>query len=78
MILTIKAILDTVKQGISAYETQLKTQTTTEVVREKKQLKRASNITEQILLLVDKYVNSFTQDDQVLYRKLKRKFLKVN
>ena len=78
MMLAVKSVIDAVKQGISAYETHLKTQTTTEVVKEKKQLKRASNITEQILLLVDKYVNLFTDDDQHLYQKLKRKFLKVN
>ena len=78
MVLAIKSIFDAVAKSISAYETHLKTQTTTEVVKEKKKLKRASDITEQILLLVDKYVSTFAEDDQNLYHKLKRKFLKVN
>ena len=63
---------------LEAYKTSLEEQTTTEVVREKKSLKKASDITEEILDIVEKYKHLFTEKDLKHYNKLRSKFLKVN
>ena len=78
MIAAIKSIIDTINQALQTYRIKLQSQTTTEVVKDKRALKKASNITEQILLLTDKYKESFSEDDLKYYEKLKRKFLKCN
>ena len=78
MIAAIKSIIDTINQALQTYRIKLQAQTTTEVVKDKRALKKASNITEQILLLTDKYKESFSEDDLKYYEKLKRKFLKCN
>lgn len=78
MIGLIKAIVTSITEALRAYETKIKNQTTTEVVKEKKQLKKASNITENILMITDNYTHVFTETDLVRYNKLKKKFLKVN
>ena len=78
MIGLIKAIVTSITEALKAYETKIKNQTTTEVVKEKRQLKKASNITENILMITDNYTHVFTETDLVRYNKLKKKFLKVN
>ena len=78
MIGLIKAIVTSITEALKAYETKIKNQTTTEVVKEKRQLKKAANITENILMITDNYTNLFTETDLVRYNKLKKKFLKVN
>ena len=78
MLIMIRAFIEAVKQGLSTYEASIKNQTTSEVVHDRKLLKRASNITEDILLIVDKYVDTFEENDKKQYERLKRKFLKVN
>ena len=60
------------------YETKIQARTTEEVVKEKRCLKKASDITEQILILVDSYKHLFNEKDLDKYEKLKKKFLKVN
>ena len=78
IVLAIKAFFDSVAKTMSMYEEKLKNQTTTEVVKDKKMLKKASNITEEILEITDKYVNTFDSSDVKKYNKLKKRFLKVN
>ena len=74
----IQAFIEAIKQALKTYEASIKNQTTTEVVHDKKLLKRASNITENILMITDKYFDKFEEEDQKQYLKLKKKFLKVN
>lgn len=76
--LLIQAFIEAIKQALKTYEASIKNQTTTEVVHDKKLLKRASNITENILMITDKYFDTFEKGDQKQYLKLKKKFLKVN
>ena len=76
--LMIQAFIEAIKQALKTYEASIKNQTTTEVVHDKKLLKRASNITENILMITDKYLDKFEEEDQKQYLKLKKKFLKVN
>lgn len=78
MITAIKSIIDTINQALQTYCVKLQMQATTEVVKDKKTLKKASNITEKILLLTDKYKELFSEEDIKQYEKLKRKFLKCN
>ena len=63
---------------LEAYKTSLEEQTTTEVVKEKKSLKKASDITEEILDIVENYKHLFNEKDLKLYNKLRSKFLRVN
>ena len=74
----IQAFIEAIEQALKTYEASIKNQTTTEVVYDKKLLKRASNITENILIITDKYFDKFEEADQKQYLKLKKKFLKVN
>ena len=76
--LMILAFIEAIKQALKTYEASIKNQTTTEIVHDKKLLKRASNITENILMITDKYFDKFEEEDQKQYLKLKKKFLKVN
>ena len=76
--LAIKAFFDSISKTMNVYETKIKNQTTTEVVKDKKMLKQASNITEEILEIVDRYVETFEPSDIKRYNKLKKKFLRVN
>ena len=78
IVLAIKAFFDSIAKTMSMYETKLKAQTTTEVVKDKKMLKKASNITEEILEITDKYAQAFEASDLRKYTKLKKRFLKVN
>lgn len=78
MFIAIKAFFDSVTEALRMYEAKLDHQTTTEVVKDKKALKEASNITEEILLIVDNYTYVFSEKDLHRYNKLKKKFLKVN
>lgn len=78
MIAAIKALFDSITQTMKTYETKIQARTTEEVVKEKRCLKKASDITEQILILVDSYKHLFNEKDLDRYEKLKKKFLKVN
>lgn len=78
MLSLISQLITMLKQLLSTYETSVKNQTTTEVVRDKKYLKKASNITEEILEITDKYFESFEKEDIKKYIKLKKRFLKFN
>lgn len=74
----ITAFLEMLKQFFSLRQSSIENQTTTSVIKDKKSLKKASNITEKILLITDKYKDSFDKKDLRNYEKLKNKFLKVN
>lgn len=78
MLSLLSQIFNAIKQLLATYETSIKNRTTTEVVKDKKQLKKASNITEEILEITDKYIDSFEKDDKKDYGKLKKRFLKFN
>ena len=78
MIAAIKAFFDSLNQIMKTYETKINHRGTEEVIKEKKHLKTASDITEKILILVDSYKHLFNEKDLDRYERLKRKFLKVN
>lgn len=76
--LAIKSFFDMLKQALSLKETDLENKPTLEIVKEKKSLKKATNYTEQIIEIVDKYTNCFTKSDRRKYKSLKKKFNKNN
>lgn len=78
MISSITALFDMIKQIFATKSTSLQQQTTTVVVNDRKNLKRASNITEELLELTDKYTHLFNEKDAIRYKRLKRRFMKVN
>ena len=53
-------------------------QPTLEVVKDKKALKKATDYTEQLIDIVDKYTEYFTKKDLSKYNSLKKKFNKNN
>ena len=65
-----------VKEWFKKSQIEIKNKPTLEVVKDKKELKKASNITEDILLLTDKYYHLFDKSDQRKYNRLKKKFNK--
>ena len=78
MILAIKAFFDSLTATMNTIETKINQQTTSQILRDKRRLKEASNITEDILTITDKYKESFEIKDLNRYERLKRKFLKLN
>ena len=51
---------------------------TSELVKDRRSLKKATNYTEQLIEIVDKYTEYFTKRDFNKYNTLKRKFNKNN
>lgn len=74
----ITAFFEMLKQFFATKQTGIQECTTTEIVKEKKQLKKASDITENILDITDKYYNLFDKKDKRRYTLLKKKFKRSN
>ena len=70
----ISKVGDAVK-GIFDYVKERKTkQSETQVIKDKKRLKDASNIAEDIFTITDQYAEIFTAEHLKEYRKLREKF----
>ena len=75
---TLKSISDSV-MAIANYLTVSKDkQLETEIVKEKKSLKKASNISEKIFKIVLKYIDTFEEKDKKRIEKLYDDFLEKN
>ena len=74
----ITAFFEMLKQYFQVLQTEMKNKPTLEVVKDKRALKRATNYTEQIIEIVDKYTEHFDEKDLKKYTKLKKKFNKNN
>jgi len=72
------AFFEMVRQFLSTKQTEMKNKTSLEVVKDKKSLKRATNYTEELIEIVDKYTDYFTKKDLSKYNSLKKKFNKNN
>ena len=55
-------------------KTSKKNQLKTQIIQDKKRLKKASNIAEDIFFLIDKNINLFDEKTIKRYEKLKREF----
>ena len=55
------ALFDLIKSYLTTKDTEMKNKPTLEVVKDKKCLKKATNCTEQILLITDNYTEYFSK-----------------
>ena len=78
MVAAIVAFFESLTQSLKTFETHILEQSTTDVLTTKKRLKKASDITEEILEVVEKYKDNFSEKDLKKYNKLVHQFLKVN
>ena len=78
MFSAITAFFTSLNQAIKTYETHILEQSTSDVVKSKTRLKKATDVTEEILEITDKYASTFEGRDLLKYNKLKKKFLKLN
>lgn len=76
--LMLKAFFDSLSNFFCYAETSKECQSETEVIKDKKKLKKASDISEEILMLAVKYKNCMTSRDQARLLRLIRKFNKNN
>lgn len=72
------ALFDLIKSYLTTKDTEMKKKPTLEVIKDKKSLKKATNYTEQILLITDNYTEYFSKKDLRKYNSLKKKFNKNN
>ena len=75
---TLKSISDTVTSIVNYLTVSKDKQLETEIVKEKKSLKKASNISEKMFKIVLKYIDTFEEKDKKRIEKLYDDFLEKN
>lgn len=76
LIQLINAIAEAFKSLFACAQNAKTRQAETQIIKDKKRLKEATNIAEEIFNITDLYKDIFTQDDLDEYEKLMRKFNK--
>lgn len=74
----VTAFCEMVKQGFATLQSDIEHKLEGTVIKDKKDLKKATNVAEKIILLMDRYKNFLTEKDLKEYNKLKKRFLKYN
>ena len=74
----ITAFCEMVKQGFATLQSNIEHKLEGSVIKDKKDLKKATDVAEKIILLMDRYKNFLTEKDLKEFEKLKKKFLKYN
>lgn len=74
----VQALLDAISDVAKCRTTEIENQSTTEVIEDKKDYKKATNIAEKIIAITDKYKNKMSFIDRCKYKKLVTNFMKVN
>ncbi len=74
----IEMLSEAVKSGFRFAETAKNRQSETEIIKEKKKLKKATDIAEKIILLTYKYLDTFSENDQENFIDLINDFKKYN
>ncbi len=74
----IEMLSEAVKNGFRFAETAKNRQSETEIIKEKKKLKKATDIAEKIILLTYKYLDTFSENDQENFIDLINDFKKYN
>lgn len=72
------AFCEALKEIFHFKEVDIQNKPVTELAKDKKSLKKATNYTEQIIEIVDNYTLYFSDKDLRKYKSLKRKFMKNN
>ena len=75
---TFKSISDSVTSIVNYLTLSKDKQLETEIVKEKKSLKKASNISEKMFKIVLKYIDTFEEKDKKRIEKLYDDFLEKN
>lgn len=75
---TFKSISDSVTSIVNYLTVSKDKQLETEIVKEKKSLKKASNISEKMFKIVLKYIDTFEEKDKKRIEKLYDDFLEKN
>ena len=75
---TFKSISDSVTSIVNYLTVSKDKQIETEIVKEKKSLKKASNISEKMFKIVLKYIDTFEEKDKKRIEKLYDDFLEKN
>lgn len=74
----VQAFFEMMKQLFKMREVDIKNKPTTEIVKDKKLLKKGSDYAEKIIDLIDNYEHLLDKKDLRRYRTLKTKFKKYN
>ena len=75
---TLKSISDSITSIVNYLTVSKDKQLETEIVKEKKSLKKASDISEKIFQIVLKYIDTFEEKDKKRIEKLYDDFLEKN
>lgn len=75
---TLKSISDSITSIVNYLTVSKDKQLETEIVKEKKSLKKASNISEKMFKIVLKYIDTFKEKDKKRIEKLYDDFLEKN
>jgi hypothetical protein len=74
----IQSVCEMVKQFFQVRQTDMENKPTLEIVKDKKDLKKATNYAEKIFRITDKYTKYFNKTDLKNYENWKRLFEKYN
>lgn len=78
MIAAITAFFEMCKQALNVSQTSIEHTLDRTVVKDKKNLKKACDYAEKLILLADRYKNFMTKEDLKKYNNYKLKFFKFN
>lgn len=78
MFAAITSFFATLTESLKAYETHILEQGNSELVKSKNRLKKATDVAEELIFIMDKYTHSFEGKDLSKYNKLKKKFMRLN
>lgn len=78
MIAAITAFFEMCKQALNVSQISIEHTLDRTVVKDKKNLKKACDVAEKLILLTDKYKNFMTENDLKKYNNYKLKFFKFN
>ena len=74
----ITAFFEMIKQFLNVKQTDMENKPILEMVKDKKSLKKGTDIAERILDITDRYQEHFSKSDLRRYNSLKKKFKKFN
>ena len=74
----ISAFLEMLKQLFSYGQTRTEKCLEVNTIKDKKDLKKACNVAEKLILITDCYVDNFNKKDKKNYKNLKTRFFKYN
>lgn len=74
----LQALFDMIKQLAFTKNTAIEHQSEKQVIKDKGNYKKATNIAEKIIIISNKYVDTFLEKDKKTFEKLVNKFNRYN